>query len=206
MKKCIILGVLSALLVMPWGCNTDDCGDLGGPQYFDITNIAITNVRLVEDGYSIEENLAANSSIPYQRFGLHLIPAVNYVSMENPQPGSGLFPAAYACSPAPPQPTEEIADIAIFSNADYVQANSTKVIAAGDTLNAVFNIYDRYSGRIVGLPDFLVDEHLKASDEGFILQPAVKPAVGQLHAFTVHYRLTNNEFYSVTTMPVSLIP
>ncbi|WPP53593.1 hypothetical protein [Catalinimonas niigatensis] len=206
MKKYLIGGILSLTLLMPWGCNTDDCGDLGGPQYFDITNVVITNVRLIEDGYSIEESLAANSSIPYQRFGLHLMPAADYISMENHQPGSGLFPAAYACSPMPPQPTEEIADIAIFSNTDFIQANSTRVVAAGDTLNSLFNIYDRYSGRIVGLPDFLVDDHLKASDEGFILQPAVMPAAEQAHEFTVHYRLTNNEFYSVTTMPVSLTP
>jgi hypothetical protein len=206
MKKFIGVGVLSVLLVVPWGCNTDDCGDLGGPQYFDITDVALTNVRLIEDGYSIEENLAANSSTPYQRFGLHLMPVVEYTSMENPNLNSGFFPAAYACSPAPPQPSEEIADIAIFSNADYVQANSTRVIAAGDTLNALFTIYDRYSGRIVGLPDFLVDEHLKASDAGFILQPAAMPAAEQTHEFTVHYRLTNDEFYSITSMPIKLMP
>lgn len=205
MKKFVVAGVLS-LMGMLWGCNTDDCGDLSGPQYFDVTEISMTNVRLIENGYSIEENLTANAAVLYHRFGLHLMPVVDYVSMENKNPNAGFFPAAYACSPIPPQPTEEIADIAIFSNADYVQDNSTRVIAAGDTLNALFNIYDRYSGRIVGLPDFLVDEHLKASDEGLILQPAVMPAAEQTHEFTVHYRLTNNEFYSVTGLPIKLTP
>ncbi len=208
MKKNALKISLSLLLIMPWGCNTDDCGDLsGGPGYYNITGFAVANVRLLEGGYSVEENITANSSIPYHRYGLSLQPVVEYVSMQKERkPSLNIFPAAYACSPAPPQPTEKIADIAIFSNADYVQANSTKVIAAGDTLNAVFNIYDRYSGRIVGLPDFLVDENVMASDEWIIFQPSSPPAEAQTHEFTVHYRLENGEFYNITARPIILTP
>lgn len=205
MKKHVLKGILGLLLMIPLACVTDDCGDFK-EQYINLTEISGSNFELIEDGYSIKQSLDANGRVRYDRFGLQILPVVEYLGLENVKPVQGLIPTAYACSPAPSEPTEEIADITIFSSAEYTQANSTRIMAAGDTLNALFNIYDRYSGRIVGLTDFLVEDHLKASDQGFILQPAVMPAAEQTHEFTVHYRLTNNEFYSVTTMPVSLIP
>ncbi|MDF9800689.1 hypothetical protein OKW21_005952 [Catalinimonas alkaloidigena] len=206
MKDYVIRGALSLLLILPWSCNTDDCGDLGGTQYYQITDITLANVRLIEGGYSIEENIPAQTAIAYNRYGLNLMP----LSEESDQPSqnltAGFFPAAYACSPVSPQPTEEIADIAVFSDADYVQAGSSKVIAAGDTLNSIFKIYDFYSGRIVGLTDFLIDDGLLASNDPIILQPASEPEYAQKHAFTVHYRLTNGEFYSMTAQTVTLTP
>lgn len=206
MRKKVLGAVLSIMLIMPWGCDTNDCGDLGETQYYQITDIALANVRLIEGGYSIEENIAAQTEITYDRYGIHLMPLSEKTERLSQKLSAGFFHSAYACSPEPPQPTEEIADIAIFSNADYVQANSSKVLAAGDTLNSIFNIYDFYSGRIVGLNDFLIDENLEASNEGIILQPSSAPAQAQSHEFTVHYRLENGEFYSMTGQAISLLP
>ena len=195
------------LLTLPFGCDLDGgCGDFE-QQYIDITGLEARNVRLIEDGYTILEELPSESSLRYDRYGIVAIPNVNLISQnQKTDKPNRLFATAYACSPEPPQPSEIISDIAIFSNADYVQVGSSRVISAGDTLNAVFTIYDYYSGRIVGLPDFLMDKGTAASEQGFILQPSVTPAEAQQHEFTIHYRLENGEFYEATLPAVELLP
>lgn len=206
MKRHVLKIAFLLLLLMPWGCSFDDCGDLE-QTYLDITGMEGRNVLLLEGGYSIVESLSAGNEVVYHLYGISISPQAIYTS-DAPVQQSGLsfLPKAYACSPALPAPTETVADIAIFSDNDYVQASSSRVLTAGDTLNGIFNIYDYYSGRIVGLPDFLVDEDLAASDQGFILQPSTKPAAAQSHAFTIHYRLTNGEFYQLTLPAVELVP
>lgn len=203
-SKILNLGWMSCLLLLI-GCYENDCG--GSSSFVDITGLAGTNLQLNGDGYFNVDTLHGGAEVQAYHYGLKLSPEATYYSYQERKPNiPGLFPGAYACSPLPPQPSEEIADIAIFSTTDYVQANSSKVLAAGDTLNSIFNIYDYYSGRIVGLVDFLIDEELKASEQGFIVQPAVAPASPQIHQLTVHYRLTNGEFYTLTAEPVVLTP
>ena len=47
---------------------------------------------------------------------------------------------------------------------------------------------------------------LKASSQGFALRPSVAVAAAQQHQFTVHYHLTNGEFYTYQAPAVTLIP
>jgi hypothetical protein len=205
MTKYWKIGILTGMLFIPWGCEFNECGDFE-QTYLNIQGIEANNVRLIEDGFSVMENLDAEARITYHLYGIQLLPQAAEVVLDKAVSTGSLVSAAYACSPPPAQPSEEIAEIAIFSNASYGQANSSRMVAAGDTLNAVFSIYDTYSGRIVGLPDFLIDDDLGASDQRIILRPEVAPAEAQTHAFTVHYRLENGEFYEVTLPPVVLLP
>ncbi len=198
--------VLLLSLLFGGSCQQNDCGR-GGPSHVNITGLTGANLLLETENYYSRDALPATTAVTYYNYGLQVTPQATYFSYQpQTKPRAGFFPAAYACSPVPPQPSEEIADIAVFSQADYRQANSTKVLAAGDTLNAVFEIYDYHSGRIVGLPDFLVDEKLAASETGFVLRPIVAPADPQAHQFTLHYRLTNGEFYTFTADSVTLTP
>ncbi len=206
MQSIIKVGLLCFLLVA-LGCTENDCGGFER-QNTNITDMEGYSIRYESDNYTATTPLEANAEIAYGQYGIAVNPVVEYYShtINRNLVFFSLFPAAYACSPPPPQPSEEIADIAIFSNNDYRQAGSSKVIVAGDTLNSLFNVYDYYSGRIVGLPDFLIDEGLQASDLGMVLRLVVPPVSAEQYQFTVHYRLTNNEFYSITTEPVTVTP
>jgi hypothetical protein len=195
---------LLILLLLPWGCSFDDCGDFTR-RYVDITGLEGSNVLLLEGGYSIVEDLSPGTEVIYHQYGINLLPRAVFPESLT-RAGFSFTPGAYACSPPTPQPSEQISDLAIFSDADYMQAGSNRSISAGDTLNAVFNIYDYYSGRIVGLPDFLMDEDIAASEQGIILQPSAAPGVAQNHRFTVHYRLSNGEFYELSLPEVRLLP
>lgn len=205
MKNYWKIGILTCMMVMPLGCEFNECGDFE-QTYVNIQGLKAGNVRLLEDGFSVMENLEADARIEYDLYGMQLLPQAAEVLYDEVARAGGFVPVAYACSPPPPQPSEEIADIAIFSDANYVQANSDRVMVAGDKLNTLFTIYDLHSGRIVGLPDFLIDNDLGASDQGIFLRPAVAPAEAQTHTFTVHYRLENGEFYEITLPPVVLLP
>lgn len=204
MRAIALKLMLSTALIIPWSCVEDDCGGLQN-QKINTVGITVNNTLLLEGGYSIEKQLVAEEKVSYKRFGLQVLPEVAYLSMVKDKLKSSFISAAYACSPMSVS-TEEIQDIAIFSDEDYIQKNSQKVVVAGDTLNSLFNIYDYNSGRIVGLPDFLIDKGLEASEEGFILQPAVAPEQEQKHEFTIHYRLTNGEFYEVSAEAIILQP
>lgn len=205
MKKYWKIGVLTGLMVVPWGCEPYECGDTE-QTYLDIQGIEASNVRLLEDGFSVMESLEPESRVAYNEYGIQLLPQAAEIFRDKIANTAGFIASAYACSPPTPQPSEEIAEIAIFSDTNYSQANSNRIITAGDTLNALFTIYDTYSGRIVGLPDFLVDDDLGASNQGIFLRPEVAPANPQTHTFTVHYRLENGEFYETTLPRVVVLP
>jgi len=205
MNKYQKIGIMTSIMVLPWGCEFNECGDFE-QTYFNIQGLEAANVRLLEDGFSVMESLPPETSIAYDLYGIQLLPRAAEVIYDEVAKTGGFIPSAYACSSPPPQPSEEIADIAIFSDASYSQASSNREIVAGDTLNALFTIYDLHSGRIVGLPDFLIDDDLGASDQGLFLRPQVAPAEARTHVFTVHYHLENGEFYEVTLPPVTLLP
>jgi hypothetical protein len=200
MNKVLCIA-LTILLLLNIGCLDDgtDCGS--APQYIDIQGISGDNVA-IGNSFSDFITIGSGITLTYSEFGIRAIPEVTYQSQAALKGGF----RAYACSPPPPQPTEEIAEIAVFSLADYAQASSSKVFAAGDTLNALFKIYDSYSGRIVGLPDFLVDDDLAAANQPFTLQLTAAPQESTEHQFTVHYRLENGEFYEFTTDPITIVP
>ena len=200
--KFVLRIALITILLLNISCLDDgtDCGPLGN-QSLDIVGISGTNVA-IGNSFSDFITIGSGITLTYSEFGIRAIPEATY---QNQAALEGGF-QAYACSPAPPQPTEEIAEIAVFSSADYVQASSNKVFTAGDTLNTLFKIYDTYSGRIVGLPDFLVEDDLVAADEPFTLQLTVTPQESTEHQFTVHYRLENGEFYQFTTDPITIVP
>lgn len=200
--KFILRIALTWVLLLNIGCLDDgtDCGSLD-ERYLDIVGINGTNVA-VGNSFSNFITLGSGITLTYSEFGIRAIPEAVYKSQIASEGGF----RAYACSPAPPQPTEEIADIAVFSSADYIQAYSSKIFTAGDTLNALFKIYESYSGRIVGLPDFLVDDNLAAADQPFTLQLTAAPQESTEHQFTVHYRLENGEFYEFTTDPITIVP
>lgn len=197
---------LLVILMVPLACNDDDynCGK-NTPRYTDITGLDGQNLRLQGDNYRDVTPLADEERVTFDQYALRVVPTVEYTDQQANATGRW-FGAAYACSPLPPQPIETIADIAVFSNAAYQQANSNKVIAAGERLNNIIKIYDYYSGRIVGLADFLIDEDLAAFEDGFLLQLTATPAQETRQQLTVRYTLNNGEEYEYTASPVLLAP
>ncbi len=197
--------MLLLMLLFPVGCDNDDlnCGN-GVPRYTDVIGITGYNARLLTDNYRKLDSLAAQAQATFAQYALQLSPTVELTDQRAEITG-GWGNAAYACDPVPPKPFETITDIALFSNTAYEQASSDKVIAAGERLNDIVKIYDYYSGRIVGLPDFLLDEPL-AGEEGFLLQLTTAPAQETIHTFTVRYELDNGETYEFTALPVTLTP
>ena len=191
------------VFLFPVGCNDDDCGS-EVPRYMDVTGLTGRSARLLADNYRDVDSLAAQVRVSFEQYALQLFPTVEFTN-QRAEVSGGWGGTAYACDPVPPQPFESVADIAVFSNAVYQQASSDKVIAAGERLNNIVKIYDYYSGRIVGLPDFLLDEHL-ASDSGFLLQLTAAPAQEATHAFTVRYELDNGETYEFNAPPVTITP
>lgn len=202
--KYLSLAVILVLMV-PLGCNNDDCGGSGGPQYTDVIGLNGQNLRLPGDNYRDTTPLAGEARVAFDEYALQIFPMVAYTN-EQANATRHWFGAAYACSPIPPQPIETIADIAVTSNAVYPQADSDKIIAAGERLNNIIKIYDYYSGRIVGLADFLLDDDLEASEDGFLLQLTAIPAQETTQQFTVRYVLDNGEEYEYTAPPVLLVP
>lgn len=191
------------VLLLPVGCGrTDDCGS--APLYVDLTGITGRNVRISTDNYQNPVLLLDQSSVSYENYALQVIPTVEYTDQRAEALGSWLG-TAYACDPALPEPTEKIADVAVFSNTAYEQFSSDRVIAAGERLNNIIKVYDQWSGRIVGLPDFLLDAP-SASDFGFLLQLTTAPAQEATHTFMVRYELDNGETYEFTAPPVTLTP
>ena len=153
------------------GCDlTDDCGS-SSPSFYEITGLTAQNRQLNNQGYRNAENLPDNAEVSFDRYALSVYPEIKSISMENlPTPGGF---AAYACSPVPPQPSEKVTEIAVFSNAGFQQATSDKVLMAGDTLNSLFQIADFHSGEITGLTTFLKrQEPIAAAQEGFFSHPA----------------------------------
>ncbi len=193
--------ILTLVLLLNISCLDDglDCGSINN-EYINIVGIGGTNVA-IGGSFSNFITVGVGITLTYSEFGIRAVPEAAYESQATIVGGF----RAYACSPLL-QPTEEIAEIAVFSSADYAQVASSKVYAAGDTLNAIIKIYEPYSGRIVGLPDFLVDDDLAAADDPFTLQLTSAPRESANHQFTVHYRLENGEFYEFTTDPVTLVP
>lgn len=200
--KDILRFSLTLLLLLNIGCFDDGgCGSFNN-QFIDIKEVSGTNVAL-GSSYSAFVELGEGATVTYTEFGIRAIPEVTYQS-EMAEVSGGYN--AYACSPVAPQPTEEIAEIVVFSAAPYAQSSSSKVFAAGDTLNTIIKIYEPYSGRIVGLPDLFMDDDVMASDYPFTLQLTSAPQEPTEHQFTIHYRLTNGEFYEFTTDPVVITP
>lgn len=199
----ILRAAFLVTLMLPVGCSkTDDCGS--APSYINIIGITGQNVRLSGDSYRNEEPLPDEASVSFATYALRIIPTAEYTNQRAEMSGRW-GNTVYACSPALPEPTDTVADIAVFSNTAYQQANSSKVIAPGERLNNIVKIYDRWSGRITGLPDFLLDERL-ASDYGFLLQFTAAPAEEATHTFTVRYELNSGETYEFTAPPVTLAP
>lgn len=189
--------LFTVLLFLNVGCFNDgpDCGPFA-TTYINIEGLSGSNVA-VGNSYANFVSLGEGATVAFTEFGIRATPEATVSEMAS----AGGYQAV-ACSPVPPQPTEEIAEIAVFSSAEYKQEASDKVFSAGDTLNSIIKIYEPFSGRIVSLPDFLVDDDLAAYDDAFTLQLTTAPAEPTEHQFTVHYRLENGEFYQFTTSAV----
>ncbi len=194
---------LIVLLLLNISCLDDgtDCGS-SGSQYIDVQGVSGTNVA-IGNSFSDFDTLSVGASVGFANFGIRVTPEVVFSNEATASKGGF---QAFACSPVPPQPTEEIAEIAVFSSADYSQSSSDKVFLARDTLNSIVKIYDPYSGRIVGLPDFFVEDDIVASDQPITLQLISAPLAVTEQQFTVHYRLENGEFYQFTTELIKITP
>lgn len=201
MNQILRIALISFLL-LNISCLDDgtDCSS-SGSQYIDVQGVSGTNVA-IGNSFSDFILLGEGIAVSYLEFGIRATPDVVYNSEIASYGGFN----AYACSPIPPQPTEKISEIAVFSSAKYAQLTSSKVFAAGDALNAIFKIYEPYSGRIVGLPDFFVGDSPVASDQSFTLQLTAAPSEPSTQQFTIHYRLENGEFYQFTTDVVTITP
>lgn len=202
--KAVVLTFI--FLMGGWSCDSgDDCGPFPA-TFYDVTGLTGQNMQLNDRGYRNAETLPDNAEVSFDEYALAVYPTTEVISMEATHSSKGGF-VAYACSPPLPEPSELVTEIAVFSNADFSQANSSKVLAAGDTLNSLFQIADFYSGKISGLTTFLEREkEIGATDEGFFLILLSEPKVATTHQFTVHYRLDNGEFYSFTGAPVTVVP
>ena len=81
-------------------------------------------------GYRNAETLPDSAGVSFDQYALAIYPTTEVISKVN-APALGGMSAAYACSPPHPEPSELVVDIAVFSNTDFQQASSGKVLVAG---------------------------------------------------------------------------
>ncbi len=91
-------------LVLPVGCSkTDDCGSV--PSYINIIGITGQNLRLSGDNYQNGVPLSDQVPVSFSTYALQITPTAEYTDQRTEMSG-GWGNAAYACSPALPEPTD----------------------------------------------------------------------------------------------------
>ncbi len=208
----IVFFGLHLLLFVASCCWQGGCCRGGTVHYFDVTNTSAQNVERIEGAeLTPGSTLPDQSVVTFDQFLIFLELEIEVFSSIQNEPqnhlGFSFINTAYACSPLPIgiQPTEEVDQILVFSNADFT--TSTDIRPAGDTLNDLFIIGGFLENpQIFNLEVYNEESEDKETQVEYFIgleNPVLSP---QTHQFTVHYYLTNGEFYAATTESVEITP
>ena len=206
-RRVVTVLVTTSLIARIISCwPTDDCS--GGEEYrYSISGITGANVRPIE-GKNLYDTLDGGESIADGQYALLVTPQTEKYVTENTVNLGSWLSTAYACEPAI-IPMDMIRSIRIQSDANYIL--STKTIAAGNTLDSLFDIgfagyYDAPSS-FKNLSEYNTElSSSEAYDYRFLLEINTAPILPQTHQFTVHYELTNGMVYRFTSNPITLLP
>ncbi len=210
---CIFIGsVITA-------CNGGDgiSGPCGGPTYrsydvngYDLTTAITDEVRgpdLPSDGELYTEGEPAQ----HEALLITLVTDIELLASQTQDAQRlrfSLFNRAYACSPVPPSPNEEIASINITSSNNF-----NDIYPAGTSLNGVFNVvytdasadFARISGdatEFFSLEEYLQQEEVTPS-QLFQLVLNTEPTSNNVHQFDIEIIFTNGKVFEISTSQVT---
>ncbi|SDL81819.1 hypothetical protein SAMN05421823_108188 [Catalinimonas alkaloidigena] len=202
MKKGIFCTGLLLLLgcALMVGCDGMNCGS-GTSTYPDVQGVSGMPVRLeLVNGTLSTIETAVRDTLRFDVMGLQLTTEKRWLSLRK-KAATSILPIAYACDPVPPEFRERLAGVYVFSDTDYDAFSP-----AGDTLNPVFDVmftsFAEENLRPTDLTTFLASQPLVK--DVLYLRPKSPPAHAGTHRFTVHFYLTNGEFYEVVLDPVTI--
>lgn len=205
-KKFKIIFLLAILNL--GGCS--NCKDI--PKYFDINGLTadlkqITTVY--EDGSFSDEHIDSNAKVNFDKFIIQLTPNTTYYgdnSIFDKFDFSSLFISkamAKCMNPGYEGSLERISEINIFSSYQFTNSGLTT-----DTLSKYFDIDgDGYKGsylKRIDLVTFTKTNPQPLQQIHLILK--AKPDGSLKHKFTVQYKQTNGETYTVTTPTIEFNP
>ena len=209
-KSSILKVAIVSFLVFGFpSCQEDDCGDLGGPTYYDVkvTDYKVSRVEeFVNDPDICESYLDGNRLnscyIPYRGGAvfaedsllISILPVVEQeMAFRERRPASGGFgfiSAAYACDPVVlPRPSQEFEGLHISSNEDF-----NAEYPAGTNLVDLFSIHSEEKG-VMSLNDLIQqspDQFLL--DEKTVLKFHESPESPGDHILTFKVTLSDTSF------------
>jgi len=105
----------------------------------------------------------------------------------------------YACDYPPPSANQTVTAIDITS--DHVLTTSSRTIAAGESLNALFKVYgnNRYGDAI----EFFTNSEIIDSELSF--RSDERASVTQTHVFTIVITLDNGKVFKMTSTAIEII-
>lgn len=210
MSKAIRIAILLAVFNLG-GCCPSDCEDIA--KHFDINGFS-ASVRQItttySDGSFLHAPLDSTATVDFDRFVIELIPTMTFYG-DNSKFNRSYFNnpfvnAAFACKcngPGYEGSLERISDILIFSSYPFTELGAT-----ADTLSHYFDIAGLEGSygylRPVDLETFTATTPLALRE--IQLKLKVKPSGSLKQKFTVQYKQTNGEVYTLTTPTVEFKP
>lgn len=194
--KAVMIGVLFQVLSI---CS---CVDNCEQQYFRVLDIFLENAQRDNSTYLKVEEVPDDFTIAYNNYSVALINGVeyytNFFNFKNPFRNELL-----ACSTTP-QSGEQITNMLIWSNSDFVKADGT-VIPAGNYLNSLFLI-DYRDNKGVSIAEFLQGEENYTFETVVFLTLNEEPLSKQAHRFFVRYELDSGNSFASSTERVNIEP
>jgi len=214
MRCCVFACTSLTLLASCGGEDEEDyqpdiCDDVPDLGFYDINglqgSVFVTTTEVTSSGLTkrnIEseydegdardiEEIAIQLSFEVQQYYADL-PWIPFVSR------------AHACSPAPPEYTENITAISVTSTATYND------VVIGESLNGIMDVVDEdedfyygYYPRPTSVADFIAysDQEVRGA---IILELGTAPEQSGEHIFTIQTTLDNGETYSYETPAITL--
>ncbi|MBC8051628.1 MAG: hypothetical protein H7Y13_01035 [Sphingobacteriaceae bacterium] len=195
--------ILLAALIIGGGCSCD-CEDY--PNYYDVTGInADTHILAKRLGNQTESEylLAINEKVDYDKLIIRLKPSMTYYGERRKSRGFSFVNSAYACKCSEGYPgwmgsKEQLSEIKIYSDTAFNPGGHSS-----DLLNQYFEIADMTGDtydKFFDIDALLATKPLISLS--IRLRLKAKPTGSLNHKFTIHYKLTNGEFYTATTQEI----
>lgn len=188
-----VLGVMDVAC-----CVIDSCGDCGERTGAGSSRYRINSYKL--------STFAGNSLIAVTQQTVtteELKMIVDPVSEIIARMDQASYRPLYACSPAPPTSTQNIRVFEITSDADFVLPDRT--ITKGESLNELFFLTNGPNGS-GSLATFLQAPNLEASENDYELTLSKTINQRQLHEFLIKIVLSDNQTFTLQTLPIDLHP
>jgi hypothetical protein len=201
--KSILRGLTLAVAIVFVQPACDLCRDCAASK-FKVTGYEFTTIQAGISPYDQQVSfydgpvtaVGSGDTIQFDYLGFQFFPQIVFLSMNDP----GSTSSAYATSPIPNEPTQEIDSIQVFSNRQFVTADKT--YEAGTLLNEVFDVDD---GTFESIDHFL-SVSPQASEHGFLLTISKAVSAIQQHQFSFHITLSDSLKFQLTSVPLVIKP